>query len=152
MIAHVTTSPNKMAAPKEMDPFWELRSVRFKNRSNVVITYLNVNSFRYKFMELGDILYDKLTDICFFAETKLDDTFNQVSFNVPGYKSYRNDRSNSGGGLMTYVCSNLPVRRLTELEMNSPIESIVLDVIINNRRWTMIGAYWCGGQRCCSQK
>ena len=57
---------------------------RRKNRDNVFITYLNVNSLRYKFIELGDILYDKLSDICFFAETKLDDTFNQQNFNVPG--------------------------------------------------------------------
>ena len=52
------------------DAFEELRSVRLKNRDNVLITYLNVNSFRYKFMELGEILYDKLSDVCFFAETK----------------------------------------------------------------------------------
>ena len=59
------------------DVFDELRKARRKNRDNVFITYLNVNSLRYKFIELGDILYDKLSDICFFAETKLDDTFNQ---------------------------------------------------------------------------
>ena len=67
------------------DAFEELKNLRFKNRDNVIVTHLNVNSLRYKFMELGEILYDKLSDICFFSETKLDDAFNQSSFDVPGY-------------------------------------------------------------------
>ena len=92
-------------------------------------------------MELGEILYDKLTDICFFSETKLDDTFNQSSFDVPGYRSFRNDRNCSGGGLIAYVRSNLPARRRPELEFCSPIETIVLDVVINNRKWALVGAY-----------
>ena len=51
---------------REGDAFSDLRQVREKYRQNVIITYLNVNSFRYKFMELSDMLYDKLSDICFF--------------------------------------------------------------------------------------
>ena len=58
-----------------------------------------------------------------------------------GYKAFRNDRNSSGGGLIAYVRSNLPVRRRPELELNSPIETIVLDVIINNRKWAIIGMY-----------
>ena len=118
-----------------------LKQLRFKNRDNVIITHLNVNSLRYKFIELGEILYDKLTDICFFSETKLDDTFNQSSFDVPGYRSFRNDRNCSGGGLIAYVRSNLPARRRPELELSSPIKTIVLDVVINNRKWASVGAY-----------
>ena len=37
------------------DVFDELRKARRKNRDHVFISYLNVNSFRYKFMELSDI-------------------------------------------------------------------------------------------------
>ena len=50
--------------------FEELKNLRLKNSDNVIATHLNVNSLRYKFMELGEILYDKLSDICFFSETK----------------------------------------------------------------------------------
>ena len=108
---------------------------------NVFITYLNMNSFRYKFMELSDILYDRLSDICFFAETKLDDGFNQHSFTVPGYKAFRNDRNCSDGGLIAYVRSNLPARRRPDLELELPIETIVLDVTVNNRKWAIVGVY-----------
>ena len=75
------------------DVFQELRQTRQKYKNNTIITYLNVNSIRYKFMEVGELLYDKLSDISFFAETKLDDTFNQRSFNVADYKAFRNDRN-----------------------------------------------------------
>ena len=121
--------------------FEELKNLRLKNRDNVIVTHLNVNSLRYKFMELGEILYDKLSDICFFSETKLDDTFNQSSFDVPGYKAFRHDRNSSGGGLIAYVRSNLPARRRHELEFAMPLESIVLDVSINNRKWAIVGVY-----------
>ena len=123
------------------DVFQELRQTRLKYKNNTIITYLNVNSIRYKFMEVGELLYDKLSDICFFAETKLDDTFNQRSFNVVDYKAFRNDRNASGGGLMAYVRSNLPARRRPDLELQGPIETIVLDVIINGRKWAVIGVY-----------
>ena len=123
------------------DPFKEMRQVRSKCRNNVLISYLNINSFRYKFMEIGDILYDQLSDICFFAETKLDATYNQNCFNVPGYKCLRQDRNSSGGGLMVYIKSNLPARRRPDLELESPVETIVIDVCINNRKWAVVGAY-----------
>ena len=123
------------------DVFQELRHTRLKFKNNTIITYLNVNSIRYKFLEVGELLYDKLSDICFFAETKLDDTFNQRSFNVVDYKAFRNDRNASGGGLMAYVRSNLPARRRPDLELQRPIETIVLDVLINDRKWAVIGAY-----------
>ena len=60
------------------DVFREVRQARSKYKNNVIITYLNVNSLRYKFMEAGELLYDKLSDICFFAETKLDELLTSV--------------------------------------------------------------------------
>ena len=62
------------------DLFNEMRQVRSKYRNNVLISYLNKNNFRYIFMAIGDILYDQLSDICFFAETKLYATFKSTLF------------------------------------------------------------------------
>ena len=42
--------------------FEELKNLRFKNRENVIIIHLNVNSLRYKFMELDEILYDQISN------------------------------------------------------------------------------------------
>ena len=68
----------------------------------MIVTHLNVNSLQYKFMELGEILYDKLSDICFFSETKLDDTFNQFSFDVPDYKAGMTETLQAGGLLRMF--------------------------------------------------
>ena len=145
-----TRDQNNRDGSQREDPYQEMRQVRSKCRNNVLISYLNINSFRYKFMEIGEILYDQLSDICFFAETKLDATFNQNCFSVPDYKSFRQDRNSSGGGLMVYVRSNLPVRHRPDLELESPAETIVLDVCINNRKWAVVGAYrppWVDNKR-----
>ena len=92
-------------------------------------------------MDIRDVLYQKLIDICFFAQTKLDDTFNQNSLNIPDYMAYSNDRNSSGGGIIGYVRSNLPTRRRTDLEFDRPIDTVVLGVQINNRKWAVIVAY-----------
>ena len=68
-------------------------------------------------------------------------TFNQHCCSVPGYKTFRQGRNSSGGGLMVYARSSLPVRRRLDLELESPVETIVLDVCINNRKWAVVGAY-----------
>ena len=47
----------------------------------------------------------------------------------------------SGCGLIAYVRSNLPTRRRPDLELDYPIETIVLGVTINNRKWAIVGAY-----------
>ena len=60
---------------------------------------------------------------------------------MPDFKAFRNDRNGSGGGLIAYIRTNLPARRRTDLEFDIPIESIVLDVIINNRKWAVLGTY-----------
>ena len=77
----------------------------------------------------------------FWAETKLDVTINDYLFNIPHYKTFRNDSNSHGGGLIAYVRSSLPTRRRHDHELDHPIEAIVLDTQINNRKWAIIGAY-----------
>ena len=92
-------------------------------------------------MKVGEIVYDRLTDVCFLSETKLDDSFNQHSYNVPVYKSFRNDRNWSVGSIIVYVRSKLAARRRPDLEHENAIETIVLDIAINSHIWTIVGVY-----------
>ncbi|KAK3097542.1 hypothetical protein FSP39_010594 [Pinctada imbricata] len=124
-----------------VDSFSELRNVRKKNPCNTLISYLNINSLKNKFFEVADILYDKVPDILFLSKTKLDDTFTQGLFSVPGYRVFRNDRNIHGGGILCYVKSTLPARRRQDLEFSAPFESLVLDLVINDRKWAIIGVY-----------
>ena len=54
--------------------------------------------------------------------------------------TYTKPKSQSNSRLFCKLCSTR-ARRRPELELNSPIETIVLDVVINNRKWALVGAY-----------
>ena len=57
---------------------------------------------------LSDLFSDRLIDIIFLSETKLDSTFTQAQFDAPGYNSFRKDRNCHGGGILAYIRSDLP--------------------------------------------
>jgi hypothetical protein len=44
---------------------------------NFLAAHLNINSYRYKFDEIKELLSDKIVDIFFVVESKLDATFNK---------------------------------------------------------------------------
>ena len=44
---------------------------------SLYISHLNINSLRHKFHDLSDLFSDRLVDIIFISETKLDSTFTQ---------------------------------------------------------------------------
>jgi hypothetical protein len=56
--------------------FKELRDARKLHPRNFITAYLNVNNIRYKFDEIRELLTDRIVDLLFIAETKLDATFN----------------------------------------------------------------------------
>ena len=93
-----------------------MRLLRNENRKRPIISYININSIRYKFNELKQILIDRLTDILIFAETKLDASFNSNLFNTEDYKMERRDRDAHGGGIMTFIRADLSAKRRTDLE------------------------------------
>ncbi|XP_069140974.1 uncharacterized protein [Argopecten irradians] len=119
---------------------YDLKKVRETCKKNIVVCYLNINSFRNKSSEICSILYEGLCDILFIGESKLDDTFRQSCFDVPGYRCFRRDRNAHGGGLMAYVRADLPSRRRNDLELRD-VESIVIECSIQKRKWAFIGTY-----------
>ena len=52
--------------------FHDLRLVRGRCKKNIIVSHLNINSLRNKFNDLSDLFSDKLVDILFISETKLD--------------------------------------------------------------------------------
>ena len=53
---------------------------------------------------------------------------------------YRNDRNRYGGGVCTYIRSDIPNRRRSDFE-SVDLELIVNEVTINKERWIIIAAY-----------
>jgi hypothetical protein len=57
----------------------------------------------YKFDEIKELLSDKIVDIFFVAESKLDATFNDNIFIAEGYKLLRRDRDSQTIAIDVYV-------------------------------------------------
>ena len=125
---------------ENIDVYDQLRKLKKENKNRPILCYLNVNSIRYKFDDLKEILTDKLVDMLIVAETKIDDSFNINLFKAEGYKTERRDRTAHGGGLMTFVCSDLPFKRRKDLECEE-VETICYELSMSKRKWCILGAY-----------
>ena len=122
------------------DIFNELRSVRKKCPKNIMVSHLNTNSLRNTFYELSDLFSSMLVDILFITETKLDPSFSLAEFDVPNYRSFRKDRTGRGGGILTYVRSDLPTRQPPDLELQH-VESITIETTVCGRKWAIVCVY-----------
>ena len=61
-----------------------LQNDRLKFLHNPLITYLNIDSFRNKVIDLGEILKDLPLDYLLISETKLDESFPNSQFKLNG--------------------------------------------------------------------
>ena len=98
--------------------FPELRPTRLRYRTNLIFGHININSLRYKYTALLEVLYDGLIDVLTVQETKLDPSYSSDQFAVPGYQTYRADRNDKGGGIIVYVRGDIPSRRIPSLEID----------------------------------
>jgi len=86
-----------------------------------------------------------LVDVLFISETKLDSYFSQAQFHLPGNRSFRNDRTDRGGGHLAYVRSDLRNRQRPDLELKY-VESIIIEtryVTANGRLSAPTGRLLC---------
>ena len=121
--------------------FHELRSVRKKCPKNIIVSHFNIESLQNKFYELSDLFSSMVVDILFITETKLDPTFSLAQFDVPNYRSFRKDRTGrGGGGILTYVRSDLPTRQCPDLELQH-VESIIIETTGYGRKWAIVCVY-----------
>ena len=100
------------------DIFEEVRQLRNINRKRPILGYLNINSIRYKFA---------------VAESKIDMSFSVNLFCAEGYKLERRDRNTNGGGIMTFVRADLPIKRRLDLECPS-IETLCNQLELHKRK------------------
>jgi len=50
--------------------------------------------------------------VLFISETKIDFSYPNAQFSIPGYSLYRNDRKKGAGGILDLVSSSLTKKRL----------------------------------------
>ena len=133
----------------DMDDDIELRELSefYKaNIKNLKIGHLNINSLRHKFQLLAQALNKGMLGILSIQETKLDASFPVSQFSIVGYRCYRKDITSRCGGLILYIRSDLPQRRLIELEtdyntINGRIETLAIEVTLNSEKWLIYSLY-----------
>ena len=64
--------------------FQSVEAPRCKNPKSPIIGHLNVNSLRYKFVAIDELIKNKI-DICLISETKVDESFPNKQFKINGY-------------------------------------------------------------------
>ena len=115
---------------------------RRKHPSNFIFAHVNVNSMRHKFASLQEILSKNCLDYFAVSETKLDGSFPNAQFSVKGFNLLCEDNTDTSGGLMVYICSDIPHRRLTTVKYNKDgIESICIEVILGNTKTVIACIY-----------
>jgi len=125
------------------DVFDQIKDLKRKHPNKLLAAYLNINSFRYKFCHIQELLVNNTVDVLFLAETKIDGTFCDAQFTIDNYHFWRKDRTAHGGGLavyVTYVRSDLPCDRKNKLEFQC-IESISVEIKIGSDKWLITGVY-----------
>lgn len=64
-----------------------MKSQQTDYKNNVILSYLNINSYRYKYSDIITLLNENSDIIC-IAETKLDRSFPDKQFHAVNYITY----------------------------------------------------------------
>ena len=130
-------APTTPEANAENDNYLEdLRTLRKKNRDNIIAAHLNINSMKSKIIMVTEMLYEKLVDILQIGESKLDESYSDAILHVDGYRLLE-DRTSRGGGVMAYVHSDIQSRRRKDSEPEL-YEAISMELQLGDAKWLMI--------------
>ena len=133
---------NDSCGDEDVDMFSSVRQFRKTYQHKFIFVHVNINSFRYKFAALQEILSKRHVDFLAISESKLDNSFPDSQFQVDGFKIYRHDRSSKSGGLLLYIRENIPHRRLTQYESDCDgIEMICTEIKIGSSKCVMSAIY-----------
>ena len=137
MIQHGQSNPIKLSP----DALTTLKNIRVNNLKNGIIGQLNINSLKNKFSSLCELIHGNM-DILVITETKLDHTFPEKQFMIPGYKKpYRRDRNGNGGGVMIYVREDIPSDVLIKHKIQKNIEAVFVEINLRKNKLLLVGTY-----------
>ena len=89
-----------------------IKEDEIQSPDKLILGHLGINSVRKKFEALTYSI-DNNIHLFLISETKLDDSFPTVQFQMKGFSvPYRYDRSGKGGGLLLYIRKDTQSRLL----------------------------------------
>ena len=111
-----------------------------RNSNNIVISFLNINSIRYKLEDVNQVILNNVDLLC-IAESKLNSTFTNAQIKVQGFKTFRLDVSDKSGGLFFYAREHLSVRQLDFSMISPEIQCITTELNLRKQKWLILNTY-----------
>lgn len=134
----VETDLEQEDATLMIDP---LQTARQKNGKDLLVCHLNINSIQNKFEELKDIILKSTVQIMAVSETKIDGSYPDCQFLIPGYYLHRNDRKKGGGGVLMFVSSKIQSKRISIERKYKTIEPLALEIGLKSRNAIVVAIY-----------
>ena len=125
---------------KEKEIFKTLRDLRSKHPKNVFLGHLNVNSLRIKFESLNELIKDTF-DIFLVTESKLDCSFPDSQFSIPGCRIVRKDQNRNGGGILFYINEGIPFKVIKSKQLPGNLEILKLEIILDKMKILLMELY-----------
>ena len=108
--------------------------LRPKNPTNIIFSYLNLNSVWNKFKNMCSLIAENV-DIWIVAKTKLDSSFPTTQFVIPGFHHpIRLDINRRSGGLLVYVKGPIPARVLTGFSTPADTQIIIFEINLRKEK------------------
>ena len=80
-------------------------------------------------------------DVLVMTEIKLDSTFLLSQFYINSFiKLYRLDRNRNGGGVLIYICKDIPSEELDN-HLPNDIEGMFIELNLIKTKWLLFGCY-----------
>ena len=118
-----------------------LNNLRSKNPKNIIFSYISINSIRNKFENLCDIVGNNV-DVISIAEAKLDSSFPNAQFLLPGFhEPLRLDINHRSGGLLVYIMASLPSKILTKFKLPINIQITPFEINLKKEKWLFVSIY-----------
>ena len=109
-----------------------------KNPKNIIFSYININSIHNKFDNLCDLI-SKNADILSVAETKLDVSFPNSQFLIPGFhEPMRFDITSKRGRMLIYIKSSLPSKTMSSFKLSENIRAIPFELNLRKEKWLFV--------------
>ena len=75
------------------------------------------------------------------SESKLDFSFPEAQFKIPGYRIFRQHRNKYGGGLMFYINQKILCKKIETFQLTSSIEILTLEINLGKGKLMVFGTY-----------
>ena len=106
-----------------------------KNPQSIIFSCININSIQNKFDNLCGLIL-KNVDIPSVAETKLDPSFPNSQFSMPGlHEPMRLGITSKRGGMLVYIKPSLPSRIMSNFKLPENILVIPFELNLRKEKW-----------------